>query len=311
MEVTSRTVLDGGVASDVAIVQDGAGREVVVKQALPRLKVAADWRCDPARSRAEVEALRVASELLGPSTVPQVLWVEPDHHRFGMERIAPSLGNWQQQLSEGCVSLATSARAGELLALLHARSSHHPDLALRFGNREYFEALRIDPFFVRSMSKNPQAREAIERVVRILRAPGTALVHGDYSPKNLLACESQVVILDWEVVHWGDPRFDIAFCISHLLLTGLRRGLSPHPFRAASLAFFESYARHGQVSAADTELGALIGCLLLARVDGDSPVPYLGELNIDELRAAALDLIMRPLRSLPEVILDFSRTRRS
>ena len=309
--MTGRTVLDGGVASDVAIVQDDTGREVVVKQALPRLKVAADWRCDPARSSLEVEALGVAAELLGTSTVPQVFWVEPDNHRFGMERIDPSLKNWQLQLSAGCVSLETSARAGELLALLHVGSARHPDLPVRFENREYFEALRIDPFFVRSASKNPQAREAIDRVVQILRAPGTALVHGDYSPKNLLARDAQVVILDWEVVHWGDPRFDIAFCISHLLLTGLRRGLSPHPFRAASLAFFESYARHGQVSAADTDLGALIGCLLLARVDGDSPVPFLDELNIEALRAAALDFIMRPLRSLPEVIFDFSRTRRS
>ncbi|MBB6091205.1 5-methylthioribose kinase [Povalibacter uvarum] len=311
-EQSGRTVLDGGVASDVAIVKDAAGREVVVKEALPRLKVAADWRCDPARSSLEVEALHVAAELLGPSAVPRVFWVDAEHHRFGMERITPILTNWQVELSAGCVSLETAARAGELLALLHVRSAQHPDLATRFANRAYFETLRIEPFFIRSTLKNPQAGPAIDRVVQMLRAPGTALVHGDYSPKNLLARDSQVVVLDWEVVHWGDPRFDIAFCISHLLLTGLRQGVLPHPFRAASLAFFEAYAKQGQVSAADTELGALIGCLALARVDGDSPVNYLGELNIEEVRRMALDLIMRPVRSFPEVILDsFSRRRRT
>lgn len=311
-EASARTVLDGGVASDVAIVRDEAGRELVIKEALPRLKVAADWRCDPARSSLEVEALRVAAGLLGPSTVPRVFWVDAERHRFAMERINPILENWQTQLSADCVSLDTAARAGELLALLHVRSAQHPELAERFANREYFEALRIEPFFVRSGAKNAQARASIDRVVQMLRAPGSALVHGDYSPKNLLARDAHVVLLDWEVVHWGDPRFDIAFCISHLLLTGLRRGVLPHPFRAASMAFFESYAKHGQVTAADTDLGALIGCLVLARVDGDSPVNYLGELNVDEVRQMALDLIMRPVRSLPEVILDgFSRTRRA
>lgn len=311
-EQPGRTVLDGGVASDVAIVKDDTGREVVIKEALPRLKVAADWRCDPARSSLEVQALRVAAELLGASTVPQVLWVDTERHRFGMERITPILTNWQVELSAGCVSLETAARAGELLALLHVRSAQHPELAMRFANREYFETLRIEPFFVRSSLKNPQARASIDRVIRMLRAPGTALVHGDYSPKNLLARDAQVVVLDWEVVHWGDPRFDIAFCISHLMLTGLRHGALPHPFRAASLAFFESYAKQGEVSAADTELGALIGCLVLARVDGDSPVNYLGELNVDEVRQMALDLIMRPVCSLPEVILgSFSRRRGS
>lgn len=311
-ENPGRTVLDGGVASDVAIVQDDTGREVVIKEALPRLKVAADWRCDPARSNLEVEALRAARELLGPATVPRVFWVDSERHRFAMERIDPALQNWQVQLSSGCISLETAARAGALLASLHVRSGQHPELAERFANREYFEALRIDPFFVRSAMKNPQARASIDRVVQMLRAPGIALVHGDYSPKNLLARGAQVVILDWEVAHWGDPRFDVAFCISHLLLTGLRPSVLPHPFRAASLAFFAAYAEHGQISAADTELGALIGCLVLARVDGDSPVNYLDELNVDEVRRMALDLIMGPVRSLPEVILDScSRARRS
>jgi 5-methylthioribose kinase len=290
----NRVVLDGGVASDVAIVREADGREVVVKQALPKLKVEADWRCDPSRSSQEVEALRTAPALLGEGVVPQVIWVDADNHRFAMERVDPRLENWQVLLTAGQVSLATAARVGELLGLLQARSTRVPQLAETFGNREYFERLRIDPFFVRISERNPQARSAINDVIEMLRAPGQVLVHGDYSPKNMLVRDEHVVILDWEVVHWGEPRFDIAFCISHLLLTGWRLGSVKRPYRDACRAFCTAYAEHGVVAADDTATTAVIACLVLARLDGDSPVNYLDELDVAGIRKTALRLLLEP-----------------
>lgn len=290
----SRVNLDGGVASDVAIIRDEQGREIVVKQALPKLKVAADWRCDPARSSQEVEALRVAPALLGNGVVPQVLWADAPNHRFAMERIDDSLRNWQTQLSAGQVNLLTAARVGELLARLQTESARDSNLSTTFGNREFFELLRIQPFFVRAAERNPQAREPVDRVIELLRSSGRVLVHGDYSPKNMLARDEQVVILDWEVVHWGEPRFDIAFCLSHLLLTGWRRGSSRSSFYAACHAFSGGYAKHGPIALHDTVLGRVIGALVLARLDGDSPVNFLHELDVEDVRKRALRLLLEP-----------------
>jgi 5-methylthioribose kinase len=296
-----RINLDGGVASDVAIVSDEEGREIVVKQALPKLKVAADWRCDPARSSQEVEALRVAPALLGSSVVPRVLWVDAANHRFAMERIDAGLRNWQTQLSAGEVSLMTAARVGELLARLQTESARDSNLATTFATREYFELLRIQPFFVRAAERNPEAREPIDRVIELLRAPGRVLVHGDYSPKNILAQDDRVVILDWEVVHWGEPRFDIAFCLSHLLLTGWRRGSSKSSYYAACHAFTGGYAKHGPIAMHDTVLARVIGALALARLDGDSPVNFLDELDVEEARRRALRLLLEPAPSWLEL----------
>ncbi|MFC4312067.1 phosphotransferase family protein [Steroidobacter flavus] len=296
-----RVHLDGGVASDVAIVRDEEGRELVVKQALPKLKVAADWRCDPARSSQEVAALRVAPALLGSGVVPQVLWVDAANHRFAMERIDPGLGNWQAQLSGGEVDLVTAARVGELLARLQCESARDSSLAIAFGTREYFELLRIQPFFVRAAEMNPAAREPMDRVIELLRAPGRVLVHGDYSPKNILARGARVVILDWEVVHWGEPRFDIAFCLSHLLLTGWRRDSSKSSYYAACHAFTGGYARHGPIALHDTVLARVIGALVLARLDGDSPVNFLDELDVEEVRRRALRLLLEPAPSWLEL----------
>ena len=65
-----------------------------------------------------------------------------------------------------------------------------------------------------------------------------ALVHGDVSPKNILVGPRGPVFLDAECAWYGDPAFDLAFCLNHLLLKCLwtpRRG-------AGFLACFDALA---------------------------------------------------------------------
>lgn len=287
----SRTILPGGVASDVEIVTDSNGREIVIKRALPKLRVAKDWRADPARSAVEVEALLTLRDLLGPGTVPEVLWVDSDNHRFAMQRVDSRLQNWRSRLEGGEVDLRTAARVGELLGQLHTRSAERPGLARRFANRSFFEQLRIEPFFLRCAQHNPGLAPAIGEVIGALRLPGTALVHGDYSPKNLLVSGRDVVILDCEVAHWGDPRFDVAFCLSHLLLGGWRSSTSTAALRDAALSFARSYRRECPASSDEAMLVRMTGCLLLARLEGDSPVDYLDELDVVAVKTEAIQLI--------------------
>jgi len=299
--MTSPRVLEGGVASDVVIVQED-GREIVIKQALPKLRVAADWHSDPERSATEVQALRTAAELLGAEVVPKVLWVDAPNHRFAMERVDPRLRSWRSRLEEGTLDNRTAVRAATLLAELHVRSAGRSDLAAPFANRVFFEQLRIQPFFQRSAERNPEISGALKAVIARLRAPGTALVHGDYSPKNILAREARVAIIDWEVAHWGDPRFDCAFCLSHLLLGGWRLSTSTRQFRELALSFAETYVIAGPRGCDDAQLVMLLGALLLARIDGDFPVDYLRDLDVPQAKSAALDLLRRPANSVREAL---------
>ena len=112
------------------------------------------------------------------------------------------------------------------------------------------------------------------------------LVHGDFSPKNLLTDGPAVVVLDCEVAHWGDPRFDVAFCLSHLLLKTLQSPGCPDRLAAAATAYLDTYSGEG-LRVLDDELSRATGCLVLARVIGDSPVEYL---DTAELRDAAFRL---------------------
>ncbi|MBV9653067.1 MAG: aminoglycoside phosphotransferase family protein [Acetobacteraceae bacterium] len=283
---------DRGVASAIELV-DGPDGPFVVKQALSKLRVAADWRSDPARSAVEAAALEAMAGLLGEDAVPKVLWTDPARHRFAMALVPPRLRNWKRDLLAGHVDLRTAARAGELLGQLHARSAGNADLQARFADTRYFEELRIAPYFSRVAERNPDLAPHIACAVRSMAAHRQALVHGDFSPKNILADGGDVVLLDCEVAHWGDPRFDLAFCLTHLALKALRRGASAEALTAAASALRRAYLASGP-AIADTDLVRLIGCLMLARLEGDSPVDYLGDLDLPAAKTRAIGLLRDP-----------------
>jgi D-3-phosphoglycerate dehydrogenase len=295
------TVLGGGVASDIRIVDTIAG-PIVVKEALPELKVKAYWPSDPARSSIEVDALKTIAELLGEGTVPRVLWSDPEKHRFGMSLVDPRFRNWKRDLLDGRIDLETAARAGAMLGEMHGRSAKRPDIAARFADTKYFEELRVRPYFHRIAERNPALAPAIHRAIDGMRdSPEKALVHGDYSPKNMLADGSEIVLLDCEVAHWGDPRFDLAFCLSHLILKAMRRGADPKRIAEAANAFLDAYRGEG-LAVLDRRLNILVGCLVLARLEGDSPVEYLDDLDVAAAKRVAVSMIENPADDPTSVI---------
>ncbi len=284
--------LPGGVASDIRIVQGPNGPEVI-KKALAKLKVPTDWFSDPARSATEVAAIHAFAELIGPEHVPEILWSRPEDNVFAMRLIDARLRNWKQDLLGGKVSLETAHSAGKLLGEVHSRSATREDLKRIFADTTYFQQLRIDPFFDKVAAKLPKFSAIIKDVTAGMARRKTTLVHGDYSPKNLLADGADVVILDFEVAHWGDPRFDAAFCVSHLLLKTHRRSADRAAFVAAIRAFLQGYGVAGpQID--DADLARITGCLMLARFEGSSPVDYYADIDEPAARAVAETLLSHP-----------------
>src|SRR5438045_1682536 len=121
----------GGVSGELRFV-DGPDGPIVIKRALPKLKVAADWFASPERSSVEVACLQVMAEVLGQATVPRVLWVDHAAHAFAMERLPERLLPWKARLLACDVSIETAEKAGQLLGQLHARTAGRADLAMQF-----------------------------------------------------------------------------------------------------------------------------------------------------------------------------------
>ncbi|HLZ30053.1 MAG TPA: aminoglycoside phosphotransferase family protein [Chloroflexota bacterium] len=275
----------GGVSGELTFI-DGPDGPTVIKRALPKLKVAADWFASPERSAVEAACLRVLAEVLGQECVPRVLWVDEQAHSFGMQRLPDHLTVWKARLLACDIDLATARRVGQLLGQMHRRTRGRTDLAEQFDDRTYLFDLRVRPYHRRVAEREPRLAAAVDSVVERMLGDRQCLVHGDFSPKNLLTDGPAVVVLDCEVAHWGDPRFDVAFCLSHLLLKTLHSTGCAERLAEVTKTYLEAYAADG-LEVLDDELSRATGCLVLARVIGDSPVDYL---DTAELRDAAFRL---------------------
>lgn len=285
--------LAGGVSSDIWRI-DGSGTTYCVKRALPRLKVAADWRAPVRRNAEEVRWLRLAAAV-APGQVPAVVAADADLGVAVLEFFDPARWTaYKSLLMMGAVSRPGIGRElGELLARLHGASAGRGDLATEFDNLDLFDALRLSPFFLGPIERNPELKGTLTAIAESQRSHRTAVIHGDFSPKNILIHPSRPpVVLDAECATWGDPAFDVAFMLAHLLLKAVHLK-TPNPFDTA-LGFKDAY-QHAAPEPVDDRLAGLVPALVLARLDGKSPVDYLThEADRTRIRATVIRALKHP-----------------
>jgi 5-methylthioribose kinase len=307
------TPLSGGVSNRTVRVdrRHGAGASWVLKQALPKLRVPEDWFCDPARIEREALGLHWLAQLAPPGSVPAEIFVDPEQRLLAMEAVPQPHENWKQQLLTGQVERAYVEQFGSLLGQVHRRSSEQrAELQALFAERSYFESLRLEPYYRVSAARNLPASIFLQELIAETLATRLALVHGDYSPKNVLIESGRVILLDHEVIHFGDPSFDLGFALTHLLSKANHVVARRELFLAAANWFWESYSKAGGPMAALPGLESravrhTLACLL-ARVDGRSPLEYLSEDERARQRAVALALMQRPPARVPELVASFA-----
>lgn len=298
------TPLAGGVSSDIVRVDLISG-PVCLKRALPKLKVEADWQAPVERNRFEIEWMRVAAGVV-PQAVPRILGEDRETGLFAMQFLdARAYPVWKSQLRDGEISTDTARAVGAVIAAIHGRTAGNLEIARRFATDHIFFPIRLEPYLSATARKHPDCAERLESLVRITGATKRALVHGDVSPKNILVGSTGPVFLDAECAWYGDPAFDLAFCLNHLLLKCLWRPQWKASYLACFHALAESYLSAVVWEArADIEARSahLLPGLFLGRVDGKSPAEYLTEeTDRDRVRRVARALLLEPVASLGDV----------
>ncbi len=295
--------LGGGISNDVWRVRwSGGGDGIVVKQALPYLRVEEVWAYDVGRSAVEHRALSAIGRLLGPGHAPAVVWADDERHAFAMECAPPGGAPWKQRLLAGEIDMRDAYRAGDLLGRIHAASAADPDVAAEFADRATLIEGRIDPYHRFTAARHPDLAPAIEAEVERLLATRRALVLGDYAPKNLLAYPDRMLVLDVEVAHWGDPAFDVAFCLNHLCLKALHLPRHRALLVALARALHGAYAEAAPGLADEPAVVAELGVLMVARVDGKSPAEYLDERSQRLARTIGRSLVLDPPATVMRVL---------
>jgi aminoglycoside phosphotransferase (APT) family kinase protein len=298
------TRLTGGVSSDIWRV-DLARGPVCVKRALPKLRVAQEWFAPVERNAYEAGWMRRAA-VVAPEAVPELLGQDPAAGVLVMAYLDPARhALWKAELRDGRVEPEVAAAVGDRLVRIHAATADDPEVAAEFATDRIFYDIRLEPYLVATAGRHPDRAEALHGLVATTAATRRCLVHGDVSPKNILIGPGGPVFLDAECAWYGDPAFDLAFCLNHLLLKCL---WTPRA-RAGFLACFDALAASYLAGVAweapaalEGRVARLLPGLLLARVDGKSPVEYL---TTDQDRAPVRDLaralLQRPAARLGEV----------
>lgn len=290
-------VLSGGVSCRTVLVEFADGRAWVLKQALARLRVQADWFSDPARIHREAAGLRWLAHLAPAGATVDFVFEDPAAHVLAMTAVPTPHANWKALLLERGPEADHARQFGRLLGTIH-RTAAAQAMALRaeFADLTFFEQLRLEAYYRATAAKVPAAAEFYARLVADTLAHRETLVHGDFSPKNVLIHGGRLVLLDHEVIHWGDPGFDLGFALTHLLAKARHVPGRREAFAQAAGEFWAAYAAETSGLFQGLEPRAVrhtLGCLL-ARVDGRSPLEYLTPAERTAQRAAVLDQISAP-----------------
>ncbi len=319
-------VLSGGVSNRTVLVVRPGGQSWVLKQALPKLRVAVDWFSDPARIHREALGARWLAHIIPTQGFAAPVFEDYDHHLLAMRAVPVPHDNWKELLLAGRLESGHVEQFGRLLGAIHREFStgteRHDEAVRAFGDRSFFESLRLEPYYSYTAEQVPAAANFLRGLIEETRATRLTLVHGDYSPKNILVywgAKSKpqdywspwgaLVLLDHEVMHVGDPAFDLGFSLTHLLSKAHHLRAHRADFAAAATLYWDTYAATvGDVPwRANLEERAArhtLACLL-ARVAGRSPLEYLDAAKRARQRDVVLALLAQPPTTVAALVAGF------
>ncbi len=300
--------LAGGVSNRTMLVELKSGQAWIVKQALDKLRVRVDWFSDPGRIHREALALRWLPSLAPKDAAPAFIFEDHEHHLLAMSAVPQPHANWKTLLLAGNLNQEHVRRFAALLATIQIAAYERRDtLSTIFGDYGFFETLRLEPYYEYTASQVAEASPYIARLVEQTRENRITLVHGDYSPKNILIYQDALILLDYEVIHWGDPAFDVGFSMTHLLSKAHHVAAHRADFLQAAREYWRVY---GSAVAplpwsAGLEARAVrhtLACLL-ARVAGRSPLEYMTDAARQRQQAIVVNAMTgAAITSIPEFI---------
>jgi len=298
-------ILTGGVSSDIWKVQTDS-QTYCVKRALPKLKVAADWRAPVERNAYEVTWYRIAHEIF-PDAVPEILYHDEHEMLFAMTFLDPEHHRlWKSELRDGRADSLAAVEVGFRLAKIHSDTAGNPSVNALYPANGIFHAIRLEPYLEATAVAHPDLHDILFALSHRTGGLRIAMVHGDVSPKNILIGPKGPVFLDAECACMGDPAFDLAFCLNHLLLKCLWNPIAKQAFFSCFEALVNAYLNGvdwEDAAALESRAASLLPALFLARVDGKSPAEYITTNAAREhIRTCARPLIKSPPARLSEVL---------
>jgi 5-methylthioribose kinase len=218
-----------------------------------------------------------------------------------MEAAPATSTDWKTALLAGRIDPAVAAAAGRTLGAIIRATFQQPSWESQFGDQTVFDELRLDPYYRFTAARHPDCAQHLHALIESCRTRRVALVHGDWSPKNLLLTPAGVMAIDFEVVHYGNPCFDTGFLLCHLFMKSLHMPAHASALERCAAAFWSALDLESELDWILPGTIAHLGGLLLARADGKSPAEYLTPPKKDRLRHLAKRILTHPPATIEQL----------
>ncbi len=304
-------ILRGGVSNKAVILSRDQGEDIVIKQGLHKLRVDKTWYCDPKRLKVEYTAMQWLFNVLEKGSIPKPLFWDDSLNILGMKAIPHPHQNLKSLLLNEEIDLTLIEKMGSNLAKIHVAGRQSEEARQTFTNKSYFKDLRIEPYYVSTSEEIPALSVFFNNLAEETLQLHETIVHGDYSPKNMLVRNGRLVLLDHEVTHCGDPMFDVGFALCHLLSKANHLPNSKDKLIEAAQVFWKTYEQNCGTNSLrpNSNVRAVkhtIACLI-ARIKGKSPLEYLTGHEKERQLHCTVDLIDNDIKTIPAFISKFSQ----
>jgi len=277
-----------------------------LKKAKKKLDVKEDWFVPIERNIYEYKWYNEVNKLV-PNIAPQVIYSDTNNFFFIMEYFdEKKFPLWKKELFKSNININFSQSVAQNLSFIHLNTFNNSELKSKFDTIKLFEDLRIDPYIRFTATIHDDIKNKLLDIANNLNNKKITLVHGDISPKNILINNDKPIFLDAECAWYGDPAFDFAFCINHLILKSIKlpkvKDLLSKSFRILSDTYLMN-VKWEDPKLFEKRTILILSALMLARIDGKSPVEYINS-NYEKqfIRSFAKSIIQNPINSL----IDFS-----
>ena len=297
--------LTGGVSSEVYHVKTNKNN-YCIKRSLKRLLVKKKWIANTNRIKFEYLWLKHCQNIL-KRNIPNTYEFNNKKKYIVMEYLKTSQYKTLKQLYfNKIININTIRSISKHLYKIHSNSSNYKTKKTFEGNYKNFYDLRLDPYFNEVGRVYPKYKGYIKKINENYIKHSNTLVHGDFSPKNILVGKNKIIYLDAECCNFGDPVFDLVFFTNHLLIKSIFFKDKSQEFIKLYISFYREYLSNLSTKHFNSYIDRIIKMtpiMLLSRVDGKSPVEYINKVKIKNIiRKKSFLLLDSKISSLNDII---------
>ena len=290
-----------GVSSDIWYVKTETGFEFCIKRALKKLTVKEDWYAPISRSNFEASYFK-ACHNVNPRSFPKILGHDKKNYILAMEWFKPKKYIlWKKQLLDVAFDIKDGVSISDILNKKHSYFNNKFNFKKEFENDKTFYDIRIEPYIIFTSKSYPEHKNYFIDAAKSLVSNKKTLIHGDFSPKNILIGPDFPVILDAETACWGDPIFDLAFCNNHIILKSILNSTNKKKYMLLSKEFIENYINKINWEDKNSFIDRffkLVPLLILARLDGKSPIEYFQDKHVKKARTLSLKVLNNKIENI-------------